>query len=259
MNESLIKSICETIELNPTKNKTLPKLINDNDNDEAKEQTWDIFTMKPIFPSNPTAVYLENNNSLYSMGVETIKLQILRETILELQEKATLSVELQGRKYPKQRVQDLIAGQLSNSIKQEEKPMLEEILCKIYNYQKICINIKKKSITFHPSDPRLWKSGIPFIVSDDDNCWQFICDNSNSMSVVDWIVNKEDNGWSIKWTHADGKLVDMKEAIESRGLIVKSLSEERKKPIKEDYGRVLGRAECISYLQTYITWNTIHN
>jgi len=208
-----------------------------------KEKTdgtpWDLFMTKPLPIPGPISLILWHTDTLYSYGLPSLQKSILREKILELQEQA----EGLGRRWSKKKVQDLLARQLEGA---PSEKMLEEVLCELFQVQKIVIHKEKKSIGFYPTDMRLWKSDRLVVFSDEDNRW-IMTPNDTDLSLLAWITGKEEDGWSVAWPTAEGKFEEMKAEVSKRQLDVHPLpgSPLGTRIKKDDWARVLGRAEAI--------------
>jgi hypothetical protein len=200
---------------------------------------WDLFMTKPLPIPGPISLILWHTDTLYSYGLPSLQKSILREKILELQEQA----ESLGRRWSKKKVQDLLARQLEGA---PSEKMLEEVLCELFQVQKVVIHKEKKSIGFYPTDMRLWKSDRLVLFADEDNRW-IMTPNDTDLSLLAWITGKEEDGWSVAWPTAEGKFEEMKAEVSKRQLDVHPLpgSPLGTRIKKDDWARVLGRAEAI--------------
>jgi hypothetical protein len=200
---------------------------------------WDLFMTKPLPIPGPISLILWHTDTLYSYGLPSLQKSILREKILELQEQA----ECLGRRWSKKKVQDLLARQLEGA---PSEKMLEEVLCELFQVQKVVIHKEKKSIGFYPTDMRLWKSDRLVLFADEDNRW-IMTPNDTDLSLLAWITGKEEDGWSVAWPTAEGKFEEMKAEVSKRQLDVHPLpgSPLGTRIKKDDWARVLGRAEAI--------------
>lgn len=235
---ALFPKIYDHIDSNPSRMKGLvfesPVLKEKSDG-----TPWDLFMTKPLPIPGPISLILCHTDTLYSYGLPSLQKSILREKILELQEQA----EGLGRRWSKKKVQDILARQLEGA---PSEKMLEEVLCELFQVQKIVIHKEKKSIGFYPTDMRLWKSDRLVIFADEDNRW-IMTPNDTDLSLLTWITGKEEQGWSIAWPTAEGKFEEMKAEVSKRQLDVHPLpgSPLGTRIKKDDWARVLGRAEAI--------------
>jgi hypothetical protein len=174
---------------------------------------------------------------MYELGSIPLRKQILTEHLMQLHER--VDRELIGRRFPRKKVQDLLAGQLSA---QNPTPsaLMEEVLCELFQTQKIHLNRRTKSISFYPPDLRVWRSDRPLVFAEEDNTWIF--SPAKTQSFLEWLVAKEDEGWKVHWPTADGKLEELKSAL----LAVNVVPEGKQK--KDDLARILGRIQAIRIL-----------
>lgn len=208
-------------------------------------ETWDCFLCKPLQPSGPLSLLLSQFDPMYAMGTPALRKQIQSEKLLELQ--ARVDTELIGRRWPRKKIQDHLASIVSTS-GPTSAPLLEEVLCELFQVQKVSLVRKTKRIVFFPSDVRMWTSERTVVFGDDEGFWSYEPTNVD-VSLIDWLQEKEQQGWKIQWPTADGKLEDLKTALTKRGLTAHvETGSDSTKVKKDDYARVLGRAEAISAL-----------
>ena len=241
MMSSLFPAIYHIIEKNPKRNQTLPKLeISVTSNEE-----WDKFLLTPIDVPGALSFYLWNTDPMYAQGTQNLRKQILSETILELQ--GRIDSELSGRKWPRKKIADLIAGQLA-AVDPNGSELLEQALCHLLGFQKVVIRRRDKKITFYPSDIRLWRSDRPIFYGDDENRWHY--EPTSHINISQWITEKEDAKWRIEWPLNEGKLEEIRVEMNRLGLIAHLApgADPTSKIKKEDWARSLGRAEGIKAL-----------
>lgn len=240
---SEISRIFSWIDQNPHKHHQLSAFASNKTIDEENSLQWDSFTKLLLEVPGCLSGLLTSVDSLYRNAPLNTKKQILRETILELEER--IHAELVGRKWSRRKLCELVSAELAEK-SPTMNPALEEALCELYSVQKLMIHHRDKRIFFFPEDPRVWKSGRPLVVSDSENLYIYE-PNASSFSLLPWLQTKEAEGWQIQWPMADGKLEELKTALEKRSLTAHSrIPGEKVK--KDDYARTLGRAEAISCL-----------
>ncbi len=165
------------------------------------------------------------------------------EKALEIQER--VENELSGRRWSRKKIHDEIGAQL-NSTQPSYSSLLEDVLAYLYRYQKVILHKKSKSISFVPSDLRLWQSELPIWFGDDEGCW--IYEPTVSQDLLRWITEKEDAHWKIQWPTADGKLEELKSEVLKRNLIAHAPPGSDAKVKKDDWARTLGRSQAIETL-----------
>ena len=237
-----VSDLTTWISKNPHKHH-LPSFQAKKTNDENNQDQffWD-GSPKTLLPlSGSLSCLLTFHDPVFRYASENGQRQILRDTILELQER--IDKELVGRKWSRRKLQELVSAELAEK-KPTMNPALEEALCELYHIQKIMINHHDKKIMFFPSDPRLWKSDWKIFMSDSENMWLYEKEITSLPSLLEWLQEKEKD-WAICWPIADGKLEDLRAELHSKGLTAHSRVPGEKVK-KEDYARVLGRAQAVS-------------
>lgn len=233
------------IQKNPYKQHHLPRSAM-NTNDEADPLEWDRFRKILLPLPGCLSCCLTLVDPMYRSATVNTKKQMLRETILELEER--IHAELVGRKWSRRKLVELVSAQLAEKPPSTESA-LEEALCELFRVQKLMIDHREKKISFFPPDPRVWKSGLPLLVSDADNLWLYEPDEEFTLGepLVRWVQAKEEDGWKVSWPVSDGKFEELKAALDARGLTAhpRVMGEKVK---KEDYARTLGRVEGMASL-----------
>ncbi len=240
---ALFPKIYDTIDQNPHKLATL-RWCEPTSTQGLLHEQWDIFQVKPLSPPGALSLLLCSTDPMYELGSIALRKQILTEHLLQLHER--VDKELVGRRFPRKKVQDLLAGQLSAQ-NPTASALLEEVLCELFQTQKIHLNRRNKSIVFYPPDLRLWRSDRPLLFAEEDNTWIF--SPLESQSFLDWLLAKENDGWKVQWPTADGKLEDIKSSLLSHNVVPEG------KQKKDDLAKVLGRIQAIRTL-TELQLNT---
>jgi hypothetical protein len=237
----LFPQIYDWIDKNPTKSTTLTPLVL-LEKEGGGTESWDVFDLLPLRPSGTTSAFLVHQDSLYRMSQGHLRKQLLREKILELQQRA--DVELNGRKFPKKKIQEAFGRELSVKPNTVE-PCLEAALAELFQIQKITINSEKKEISFFPEDLRNWSAGRPLLFTRDSN--HFVCEpKSGEFSLSHlalWLCEKEAADWKIDWPSSNANLTILKEQMIQAGLQVPE------KAKKEDLARRIGKHEAIQVLR----------
>lgn len=239
-----LTDIASWISKNPNKHH-LPGFQAKKTNDESEQFTWD-GSPKYLLPiPGSLSCLLTFVDPVFRYASENGQRQILRETILELEER--IQKELVGRKWSRRKLCELVSAELA-----EKRPTmhvaLEEALCELYRVQKIMIHHSDKKISFFPEDLRLWKSDRKIFLSDSENLWLYEKDFASLPALLSWLQSKEDvEKWTLDWPTADGKLEELRGELSIKGLVAHPrIPGEKVK--KEDYARALGRAQAISTL-----------
>jgi hypothetical protein len=233
---ALFPKIYDVIDKNPSKTTTL-RYREPTATEGFQTERWDIFWTTPLDPPGPLSLLLLATDPLYQMASTSLRKQLLTETLLTLH--VRVDTELVGRRFPRKKIQDLLAGQISANAP-VQSALVEEVLCELYQVQKILVNRKAKALSFVPSDPRLWHSDRPILVTEDENCWRYT--PAQTVSLSDWVQQKEEEGWTVRWPTADGKLEDVKQMLLQKG---NHLDGKQK---KEDLAQRLGRLQAFETL-----------
>jgi len=233
---ALFPKIYDIIDTNPQKHATLRCCLTTSTEGFSKE-IWEQFYVQPLNPPGALSVFCMVTDPMYELGSPALKKQIQMETLLHLQER--VDKELVGRRYPRKKVQDLLAGQIS-ATSPITTPLLEEVLCELFHLQKLQINRRTKTLSFFPPDLRVWTSEKAIVISDEENTWSFL--PSNSLPFGRWLTEKEEQGWKVSWPTADGKLDEVKAGLLQRNIVYDV------KMKKDDLARLLGKAQALKLL-----------
>jgi hypothetical protein len=234
---ALFPKIYDIIDLNPNKHATLRCGLPIST--EGSPELWDSFSLKPINPPGALSLLLSRMDPMYELGSLALRKQILTEQLMTLHER--VDKELVGRRFPRKKIQDLLAGQVSAQAPIDSF-LLEEVLCELFHIQKVLLDRRSKTIRFSPSDPRLWVSDRPILFSEPDNTWSF--QPSQSTPFAEWLEQKEQEGWNVSWPTADGKFEELKT------LLLQAHALPQGKPKKDDLAQVLGRRQTLTLFQT---------
>jgi hypothetical protein len=238
---ALFPKIYDVIEKNPSRTATLrwrSRTATEGSSHPSLEK-WDTFFVSPLTPPGPLSLCLLYREPLFELASESLRTKILTESLLTLQDRA--EKELVGRRFPRKKIQDALAGQISAEAP-KSSALVEEVLCELFSFQKISLNRRTKTVSFFPSDPRVWSSSRQILVGEQDNCWTYR--PTTTLSLSTWLTDKEEEGWSIAWPTADGKLDDLKAGLLTRGIVYDP------KQKKEDLAHRLGRAQALQSLSS---------
>jgi hypothetical protein len=234
---ALFPKIYDTIDKNPHKHATL-RWREPTSTEGSLSTHWEGFSCLPLQPPGPLSLLLLTKEPLYELSSASMRAQLLREHLLTLHER--VDKELIGRRYPRRKIQDLLAEQISANTP-SKSVVLEEALCELFQVQKVQLSRRTKAISFYPPDLRLWKSDRPLLFAEEDNTWSFT--PLSQSSFAEWLLQKETEGWTIEWPTADGKYEELKTTLQSMHLLPETKSK------KEDLARILGRHQSIRTLQ----------
>ena len=240
---ALFPKIYDVIEKNPTRTATLRWRTHTATEGSSLSplEKWDQFFACPLTPPGPLSLAMLYTEPLFELASESLRTQLLTETLLKLQERA--EKELVGRRFPRKKIQDVLAGQISAE-GPKASPLVEEVLCELFSLQKISLNRRTKCLSFFPPDPRTWSSNRQILVGDQDNCWSYR--PLTTIPLRTWLTQKEEEGWTLAWPTADGKLDELKAALLTRGIVYDP------KEKKDDLAHRLGRAQALQSLSSLV-------
>lgn len=211
---------------------------------EQSFETWDCFQQIPLNPPGSLSQFLRNTDSLYEAASPALRKQIQTEKALEIQER--VDSELVGRKWSRKKIHDALGEQLNSSTPPYSE-LVEQVLCELYQFQKVIVHRKTKLLSFCPPDLRLWTSDRILYVGDDEGCWSY--QPTETRDFLAWLTEKEDEHWKIQWPTADGKMEELKSEVLKRNLVAHTQpGSDSTKVKKEDWARTLGRCQAIETL-----------
>lgn len=229
---ALFPKIYDTIDQNPHKHATLRWC--EPISTEGSPELWDMFSMTPLEPPGPLSLLMLRTDAMYGLGSLPLRKQILKEQLMVLHER--VDKELVGRRFPRKKIQDLLANQISTQTP-TSSALLEDVLCELYQRQKVLIDRRNKSIAFSPADPRLWSTEKPVDVGEPENAW--LLQPSKAVFLGTWLRQKEEEGWKISWPTADAKFEDLK------SILLQKNSLPTGKAKKEDLALLLGKLQSL--------------
>lgn len=192
---ALFPKIYDVVDGNPFRDSTVQVRASEKGlRREQLSETWDCFAQAPLNPPGSLSQFLLNTDPVYGAGSPALRRQIQLETLLQIQER--VDAELVGRKWSRKKIHDAFGEQVNSSTPPYSE-LLEEVLCQLYSVQKIILHRRTKSISFFPTDLRLWKSDVPIFVGDDEGCWSY--EPTKPRDLLAWITEKEEEGWKCKW------------------------------------------------------------
>ena len=244
---ALFPKIYDIIEGNPFRDVNLDLRPSESAlrREQSPSETWDCFVQAPLNPPGSLSQFMLNTESMYGSASPALRKQLQKEKLIQIQER--VDAELVGRKWSRKKIHDALGEQI-NASTAPYSALVEEILSELYSYQKIIVHRKTKSISFFPTDLRVWKTDTPIYVGDDEGCWSY--EVTKSKDLLTWICEKEEDSWKIHWPTADGKMEEIKANVLKRNLTARPLpgSPIGTKVKKEDWARTLGKAQSIEIL-----------
>ena len=232
---ALFPKIYDVIDTNPNKYATL-RWCEPTSTQGSNEETWEQFQLKPLTPPGALSILLTISDPMYELGSIPLRRQLQTEHLLVLHQR--VDREIVGRRFPRKKIQDLLAAEVSAQ-NPTGSPLLEEVLCELFGVQKVHLHRRNKTIRFYPPDIRVWKSDKPIVFAEEDNTWIFTPDHD--IRLQEWLLEKEEEGWTVSWPTADGKMEDLKAAFQGSAGTAKLK--------KDDLAKAVGRSQAIRTLQ----------
>jgi hypothetical protein len=233
---ALFPKIYDVIDKNPSKHEIL-RWREPTSTEVLAPERWDSFVLRPLDPPGALSLLLLTQEPMYELGSVPLRKQLLMESLLNMHER--VDKELVGRRYPRKKIQDLLATEISSQ-KPSGSPLLDDVLCELFQVQKITIHRKTKSLTFSPPDPRTWIPSRPVLFAEEDNVWSLQA--ASDFSLSQWILRKQDDGWSISWPTADGKYEELKSVLTQKHIAFLP------KQKKDELAQILGRSQSLEVL-----------
>jgi hypothetical protein len=237
---ALFPKIYDLIDQNPNKHTTLRchDLIS-TEGSLSESSQWGSFSVRPLDPPGILSLLLVLTDPMYELGTNSLRKQILRETLIPLHER--IDKELIGRRYPRKKIQDLLANQVTADAPVPSS-ILNDALAELFQVQIVHIDRRAKKLSFSPPDPRTWQSDRPVYCMGDEYRWIFQPTSQVFLSV--WLPQKEEEGWAVSWPTAEGKFEDLKAMAVQQNLLSFNSPKEK----KDDLAKRVGRNQSLATL-----------
>jgi hypothetical protein len=200
----------------------------------------------PLTPPGPVSLYLWHTNAEYRAGNFNVRKDILRSTLTTLHER--FQQELKGRSANRTKSIEQLEQQDTSAVSPPmNTPDLNRALCNVLNIQIIEVDDIHKHIVSYPNDIRQFSKEYPiylasqgcrsvYIMSKDEEARPFF------KSWFNKLLNEE---FKYEWPVSDGTLKDLKDKLQSYMLTINV-----DKPKKEDYAKLIGKAEAIKHINS---------
>lgn len=227
------------IDKNPYREKSLPSFQQKEKEDgDSKEMLWGSL-VKKVNPSRLTTAWLQSEDPLMDMAGKGYKSTEVRDKTFELQQECGM---LKGnRKLSKVKMLEALSSLTPN---EEQTKVVAAILLALKQIQTVCFNEETKSAWMMPGDLREWSKHRKTIWV--DNRCERMLEQSPHLGV--WLDAREKEGWSVEWPVAEGGFEEIKLKLSEKYSHLPVKGEDGKKPKKEDYAKVLGKAEAVHHL-----------
>lgn len=203
--------------------------------------------IRQLNPAKLVTAWLTITDPLMIIAGQNYVSTMVRDKSFEVQELALQKIR-GNRRLTRAKIADALSSLKPTD---DETRITAAVLYILYNVQTICFDVDKKTLWTEPQDLRTWSSTKKTIFVD-ARCERVI-DWSESNAIVPdfkhWFDEREDEGWTIPWPNADGTFEELKVEVGNRHLSVRPLVFGDKVK-KDDWARVLGKAQAIEHLFT---------
>ena len=203
--------------------------------------------VRSLAPSRLTTAWLMVEDPLMILAGSGYKKTEVRDKAFELQIEASSKFRSGNRKYTKAKVAEALA---SPKPTEEQTKVVAAVLYNLKLIQTICFNEEKKEVWTMPEDLRCWSKERQTLWVD-AKCEKMLDfeEKEQEPNLALWLDEREKEGWKVCWPVAEGTFEDIKQRmITNFEHIIVTSPEVGKKPKKEDYALVLGRAEALRAL-----------
>ena len=200
----------------------------------------------PLNPPGPVSLYLWHTNAEYRAGNFNIRKDILRSMLTKLHER--FQTELKG--YSSNRVKSIeqLQQQDTSAVSPPmNTPDLNRALNTVLGIQIVEIDDIHKHIVSYPNDIRNFSKEYPIYLASQGCRSVYIMgkDEEARPFFKSWFFKLQDLEFKYEWPISQGTVKDLKEKLQSYMLTINIV-----KPKKEDYAKVIGKAESIKHLRT---------
>lgn len=198
----------------------------------------------PLNPPGPVSLYLWHTNAEYRAGNFNIRKDILRSMLTKLHER--FQTELKG--YSSNRVKSIeqLQQQDTSAVSPPmNTPDLNRALNTVLGIQIVEIDDIHKHIVSYPNDIRNFSKEYPIYLASQGCRSVYIMGKEEEARPFfkSWFFKLQDLEFKYEWPISQGTVKDLKEKLQSYMLSINIV-----KPKKEDYAKVIGKAESIKHI-----------
>lgn len=244
-------SIIKLIQQNQSKKVSVEPIfiVPISDNDESNPSLVEGpggVSVIPLNPPGPVSLYLWHTNAEYRAGSYNVRKDILRSTLTDLH--GRFQNELKGRSANRTKSIEQLEQQDTSAVSPPmNTPDLNRGLHTVLGIQIIEVDDIHKHIVSYPNDIRLFSKESPIYLASQGCRSVYIMgkDEEARPFFKSWFFKLQDLGFKYEWPITDGTIKELKEKLSSYMLTIQT-----DKPKKEDYAKVIGKAEAIKHLRT---------
>jgi hypothetical protein len=205
---------------------------------ETKETMWGA-EVRRLNPPRLITAWRVSEDPLMILAGDGYRASEVRDHAFKVQEEAA---SLRGnRKLTKAKVAEAFSSMKPNV---DQTKVVATVLLALKHIQTVCYNDVDKSIWTVPEDLRAWSKGRKTLWIDANA--ESALEWTEKPSLGEWLSDRDQEGWKIEWPIADGTMEEIKKKVLDRGLTAKPSMGAKVK--KEDWAKMLGRAEAIEHL-----------
>lgn len=200
----------------------------------------------PLNPPGPISLVLWHRDPEFRAGNYITRKTILREKIVEINER--FQNELKGRGWNRAKTVEQLQQQESSAVSPPQNtPELNKALCHILNIQLCEVDEIHKKMFFYPNDLRLWTKENPIYCVSWGSRSIYVkgSNETGNKFFKNWFFDLEQNNYKISWPTTEGTVKELKDKLNQFNLTVQV-----EKPKKEDYMNILGKAEAIRHINS---------
>ena len=207
-----------------------------------REELWGA-GVRGLNPSRLTTAWLTTEDPLMLMAGLGYRQTEVRDKTFELQQQSVTALK-GNRKLPKSKVAEAL-GAIRPT--EDQTKVIAGVLLAMKQLQTVCWNEDAKTLWTMPEDLRIWSTNRRTLWIDHKAERMLEWKQEPSLGV--WLDEREKEGYAIPWPEAEGTFEEIKAklSLDYPELSVHSLAL-GKKVKKEDYARVLGKAQALTHL-----------
>jgi hypothetical protein len=245
--DNIVKSIIQ----NQNKKVTLDpiNIVPISDNDETSSNFVEGpggVSIIPLNPPGPVSLYLWHTNAEYRAGNFNIRKEILRSMLTKLHER--FQTELKGRSSNRTKSIEQLEQQDTSAVSPPmNTPDLNRAMTTVLGIQIIEVDDVHKHIISYPTDIRNFSKEYPIYLASQGCRSIYIMgkDEEARPFFRSWFFKLQDLAFKYEWPITEGTVKELKEKLQSYMLTINI-----DKAKKEDYAKMIGKAESIKHLRT---------
>lgn len=217
--------------------------------DESTEFQYGVSWAR-LQPPGPLSLYLWSTNPEYRAGSEAQRRTALHDIVVKFMERVQHGEVGSSRKISKAKMTEALNVTVENA-SDENFDALERAVSTLGNVQWVRMNENEKKVTFVPEDLRLWSMDRPTLWTRERyrsaGEWQ----GGSAFTLKQlgkWISDLEEQKWSFEYPLAEGTLEQLKTEWNALGRGLPRTTNEKGRPLKEDYAKALGKAQVFKHL-----------